>query len=157
MAEKWKPVVGYEGLYEVSSNGRIASLHGRKRTLLKPVRQPKEKGGYDTIGLSRDGRLKGFSVHALVAEAFIGPRPRGKVVGHLNGTPWDNRVSNLVYITHAEATALGNKSKLSEGAVRTIRRRLERGDRVDAIARAYGVSDVTIYNIKNGKVWSWVK
>jgi hypothetical protein len=97
--EQWKPVVGYEGRYEVSSQGRVRSLP-RARTkggVLKPWEQG--KCAYLAVKL-RDRpsrRDRSVLVHTLVAEAFLGPRPTGEQVRHLNTDSRDNRAENLAY------------------------------------------------------------
>lgn len=97
MKEIWKPVPGYEGLYEVSDQGRVRSfarsVSGR---LLKPG---KASNGYFTVCL---GRGKSRTLHSLVAEAFIGPKPIGQEVLHEDGTRTNNCVSNLRYGTRAD-------------------------------------------------------
>lgn len=105
--EEWRPIVGYEGLYEVSSHGRIWSIE-RVDSNGHPVRGRQMKVRQDRRGrcrvhLSLDGKLKTHSVHRLVARAFLGAPPfEGAVVRHLNDTPSDNRRVNLVYGSHSD-------------------------------------------------------
>jgi hypothetical protein len=117
--EVWKPVVGYEGLYEVSDQGRVRSLtgtrwngqkiHAFKGRLLKP----QCTGRYQHVALSRDSRVRSVKVHQLVAEAFLPPCPgtQGRCRGcyhldHVNNQPLDNRAANLQWLTHYENTFL---------------------------------------------------
>lgn len=109
MSEVWKPVVGFEGRYEVSDQGRVRSLdrvltsavpvRGYPRRvrgqMLKPVLR---KDGYVQFGCRRVLILG----HVCVAEAFIGPRPEGLVVCHGNDIRTDNRLSNLSWGTPKE-------------------------------------------------------
>lgn len=109
--ERWLPVVGYEGMYEVSDQGRVWSVPrvdrmGRRQggRMLRP--SPNVKSGYPTVQL-RDG-LTGSprTVHSLVASAFLGPKPAGaECVRHLNDNPADNRVENLAWGTKKENSA----------------------------------------------------
>lgn len=99
MTEVWLPVVGYEGIYEVSSIGRVRSIDRisssgsrLKGKLMTPFSTPH---GYLRVGLCRDGKTKTTLVHPLVLEAFVGPRPKGADCRHLNDVPDDNRVENL--------------------------------------------------------------
>lgn len=102
--EIWKPVVGYEGLYEVSDRGRV-------RTLIKKTRC-KSAGGilaqqsapnrYRLVCLTKDGDDHSRSVHRLVATAFIQNLEGKPTVNHRNGIRDDNRLSNLEWATHAE-------------------------------------------------------
>lgn len=95
--ETWKDVVGYEGLYRVSDWGRVMSLWFGKRKILKPG---KEKTGYLSVQLCKDGKQTTSLIHRLVVTSFIGPIPSGMVVNHLNENKRDNRLSNLEICTH---------------------------------------------------------
>ena len=66
MTEIWKPVVGYESQYQVSSLGNVKSLN--KGILMSPSTTP---NGYSIINLSNNGRKKCFAIHRLVAQAFL--------------------------------------------------------------------------------------
>lgn len=93
---------GYEGLYEVSSLGRVRS-QARPRTrggLLKPFKNKKQ--GYPTVGLCKFGVKQVVRVHVLVAETFLGPRPPGSEVRHLDGNPGNPAASNLAYGTRSQ-------------------------------------------------------
>lgn len=115
MPERWLPVVGYEGYYEVSDQGRIRSLprlivrrngsrlNYRGKTL-NPYISPKD--GYLRTPLSVQGvHTAPLLVHRLIAEAFLGPCPEGQEVRHLDGNPANNVLTNLTYGTHAENSA----------------------------------------------------
>jgi hypothetical protein len=103
--ENWRAVPGYEGIYEVSDQGRVRGLerltsHGRLqegRFLHGNVEL-----GYRKVALSKLGRQKKFRVHRLVMMAFVGPLPDGMVTRHLNGIKADNRLENLQYGTQLE-------------------------------------------------------
>lgn len=101
--EAWKPVVGYEGLYEVSDLGRIRSLdrlNSRGRRSAGKVLSPgKRASGHLGVVLRRGGSPKAYLAHRLVLAAFIGPCPEGMEGCHNNGIPSDNRVANLRWDT----------------------------------------------------------
>lgn len=109
-AEEWRPVPGWEALYEVSGAGRVRSLprtvaggngsHAvRGGRILQPVPDP---DGYAFVSLS-NGTAKRASVHSLVAAAFLGPRPTPEhEVRHLDGDPANSTLTNLAYGTGAE-------------------------------------------------------
>lgn len=91
--EIWKPVVGWEGLYEVSNIGNVRSKSG------KVLKQQKVGRGYSGITLHehRAGRKKRRYVHQLVAEAFLGNPNHLHDINHKNEIKTDNRVENLEY------------------------------------------------------------
>lgn len=94
---EWRPVVGYEDFYEVSSEGQLRSL--RRNRIMKG--SPNEQG-YLLVSLSRDGGFKTHAIHRVVAEAFLGSRPEGLETRHLDGNNTHNAVSNLAYGTKSE-------------------------------------------------------
>jgi hypothetical protein len=109
--ERWRPVPGYEGLYEVSSLGRIRSLDRMVPTRgsgmrLSPGRVlafGTYKDGHKHITFSRDGQTRTFTVHGVVLAAFAGPRPEGMQVRHFpDRDPANNRLDNLLYGTAKE-------------------------------------------------------
>ena len=93
--ERWKPIFGYDGMYEVSSLGRVRSLKFGKTRVLKAETNGV---GYLQVALCKDGKVKRFSIHRLVASAFI---PNDNIfndqVNHINEDKSDNKVSNLEY------------------------------------------------------------
>jgi len=108
--EKWLPVPGWEGLYEVSNLGQVRSLPRTVRTRgggtrLSPGRMLKP-GTYDDghkhVTFTTPGIRRTYQVHKLVLLAFVGPCPEGLQVRHRNGIPDDNRLENLVYGTPEE-------------------------------------------------------
>jgi hypothetical protein len=92
--ELWRPVLGAEGRYEVSSLGRVRSLLRKTPQVLKPSTGTH---GYSILYIYVDGKRRMRSVHQLVAEAFIGPRPDEVDVRHLNGVKSDCRAANLAF------------------------------------------------------------
>ena len=109
---QWKPVNGYEGIYEVSSHGRVRSVgrnvtysSGQVRRYKGKVRRtPLNQDGYPRVNLSHQGEDKTRTVHSLVAEAFIGARPEGTQVCHSDGDPTNNHLDNLRYGTPSDNT-----------------------------------------------------
>lgn len=83
--------------YSATTDGRIWSHKGQGRYLKPAV----DQRGYHRVSLRLDGRTVTRTVHALVALAFIGPRPEGLEVCHNDGNPQNNRADNLRYDTHA--------------------------------------------------------
>lgn len=98
---EWRPVLDYEGLYEVSSDGRVRSLP-RPRTRGR-ILVPRVNGnGYLQLKLCASGVPLTRKVHQLVCEAFRGPRQEGQVVRHLDGNRLNNCASNLAWGTPSE-------------------------------------------------------
>lgn len=150
--ERWLPVVGFEGRYEVSDHGRVRSFQrGAKGRLLRPG---KMGSGHLSVAL---GRGNSRTVHSLVMLAFIGMPPAGNEVRHLNGKPADNRLSNLKYGTRAENTQdkkyhRGARSyRLKPQDVLRIRRRLGPFGAGARLAREYNVAQSTISAIKHAR------
>jgi DNA polymerase I-like protein with 3'-5' exonuclease and polymerase domains/intein/homing endonuclease len=98
--EEWVTTLRHKD-YSVSSLGKVAYTGDGARRLLRPCR----KGSWGHVKVRLGRGAKDSPVHQLVAEAFLGSRPEGCEVLHLNGLPADNRVSNLVYGTSAENSA----------------------------------------------------
>lgn len=119
MDEEWREIPSYEGLYEVSSLGRIRSMdkvidlynggsYTRKGTERKPC---VNKDGYYRINLCKKGVQKLHAVHRLVAKAFI-PNEQGlPEVNHINENKLDNRVENLEWCTRRHNVNWGNRNK----------------------------------------------
>lgn len=106
--EIWKPIAGYEGLYEVSSSGRVRSLgryvnHGKHQYWrCGRIRKPYNTDGYISVSLNKDSKCITYQVHRLVAEAFI-PNPDHKEqVNHIDGCKTNNNVENLEWVTRSE-------------------------------------------------------
>lgn len=98
----WKDIAGYEGLYSVSSAGKIYSRKSEK------FMSPKtDKDGYQVVTLVKDGKMRSFYVHRLVAQAFI-PNPENKpTVNHLDENKSNNKKSNLQWATISEQVTYG--------------------------------------------------
>ena len=122
--ELWRPVVGFEGRYEVSDAGRVRSLI-TARELTHTVNGQ----GYHRVSLSSGkGPSRLHSVYRLVLAAFTGPAPTGHVARHLNGDPSDNRLANLAYGTYSE----NNRDTVRHGTHRqTQKTHCPRGHRYD--------------------------
>lgn len=110
--EQWKPVVGYEGFYEVSDLGRIRRVERLVRTGIRHseyrnkrsgvLKQHIKRNGYLSVDLSKENVVKTIAVHKIVATAFI-QREEGKTeVNHKNCDKADNRAENLEWVTPRE-------------------------------------------------------
>ena len=93
--EEWRPVVGFEGLYEVSSLGRVRSLNYNREGIIKVLNACVDGSGYLQVQLSKKGKVSHRHIHRLVAEAFI-PNPENlPQVNHRDECKTNNAVWNL--------------------------------------------------------------
>lgn len=121
--EYWKPVVGYEGLYEVSNLGTVKSLHkiinkGEFGMVEFPEKILKVvmRGPYRAVRIYKNKKGTRYSVHRLVAQAFI-PNPKNKrQVNHIDGDKLNNNVNNLEWCTPYENTRHAIKNGLFSDA-----------------------------------------
>src|SRR5262252_4940755 len=97
MAEQWRDIAGYDGVYQVSDQGQVRNTQTNK--ILQPVRI---KNGRLYISLSNDGFQRKCTVHSLVASAFLGECPPDHEITHKDGDYTHNDVSNLEYVTRRE-------------------------------------------------------
>lgn len=169
MKEAWKPVVGFEEFYEVSSLGRVRrARHAQYRHGSSPGRHLKReipKNGYPTVHLCANYRKKTARVHRLVCEAFHGPS-LGREVRHKDGVRTNAKASNLRWGTSSEnredarrhgTLAVGEvhgHTVFGEQAARQIYKRVWSGAALATLAKEFHVSIGTISNIKLGKTWS---
>ena len=176
MQEVWQPVRGWEGLYEVSSLGRVKTVarsvpcvfNGTLSTRSVPERLKKQRvhpNGYWLVNLEAQGKKQTRYVHCLVAEAFLGPRPAKHDVCHGPAGQKVNTVENLRYGTRKENLKdrdrdgthqrgkQGPGAKLTEAQVREIKK--QKGMRTSAeVAADYGVSFSTVCMIWRGVTWT---
>lgn len=96
--ERWLPVGGYEGLYDISDQGRVWSE--RKHIFLKPCVNPKT-GRLSVFLCSYPAKPKPRYVHHLVLEHFVGPRPTGLEACHWDDDGANNRLDNLRWDTRS--------------------------------------------------------
>ena len=131
------------------------------------------ENGYKQIPLRNNKIRKHVYVHGLVAETFIGPKPKGKQTAHIDGNKLNCFFGNLTYVTcrenilhkHAHGTMPKGEShqatKITEKDVLDIRREYVRSawtvSNTNQLALRYGVHPTTIINIVNRKTWSHVE
>jgi hypothetical protein len=166
--EEWRAVKGLEGLYEVSSQGRVRSLdrqtrrHRIRGRVLKPTSHPK---GYLVVIMSVDGVWHRDLIHRLVARAFL-PASDLPEVNHKDFDKTNNRVQNLEWCSrernHAHATDAGRYKashnpnrgrKLNPEKVAEIRSLAARGIKHGPIAATYGVCRPVVSMIVSNRIW----
>lgn len=169
--EVWKDIPGYEGLYQASSLGQIRSLdrdimHSRKGSkpfavrykgrVLKQIDQ--QTPPYYVVQLGQKEHPK--HVHVLVALAFLGPRPEGADIRHLDGNSRNNQITNLCYGTRSENNIDRVKHrgsrKLSISQVQEIRQAVAAGKSYKALAQEYNVCKDTIWKIATRRSYKWL-
>lgn len=177
MTEEWRPVVGYEHFYDVSSLGRVRSVArlvftNNGRAWANPGRILSPSGdwdGYKTIDLSAGGARKKKKVAVLVLESFIGPRPDGYLVCHGPSGMFDDSLKNVSWGTWSKnmgedkirdgSDNRGSKNgmaKLGSMDVQFIRHWIKSGYECSEIAPKFNVSRQAISDIKFGRRWAWL-
>lgn len=176
--EHWLPVVGFEGLYEVSDFGRVRSLdrtvvtsNGPRQYRGRLLKSYINKGtrGYPFVGLSRPGLNASYPVHILVLTAHAGPCPAGQEARHGPAGKADASLENLCWGTRAQNVGPDRvrdgqsnrgerqgRHKLTETQVLEIRRRRAAGEELRPLAEEFGVSVQTISGIGLGNGWAWL-
>ena len=179
--EIWKDVVGFEGLYQVSTLGRVKSLERRARNgcgtrrvrerILKPGLMWKSKNTnkkYRIVGLAKEGTVVMQLISTLMLTAFVGPRPLGGQALHWNDISTDDRLINLYWgnIKDNAQDAIRNgrikhgqdnyQASATNDIVRKIRRLYATGNykQVD-LARKFKRSSVWIHNVVHYKKWKY--
>lgn len=178
MSQEWRPVVGYEYFYEVSSAGevrscarRVSAWYGTRVRKRRTLATFLDRSGYKRVRLTDALGGKRFrKVHHLVAAAFIGARPEGLFVLHRDDDKFNNGVDNLYYGTQAQNAedAVRNgkhkgsaqpgdrhhNAKLREADIPVIMMLKDMGVPLLQIAKRFGVTDMTIHDVVKGKTWT---
>jgi hypothetical protein len=170
MSEEWRPVVGYEGHYEVSDLGGVRSIrnnHGNPRC--RPLKLSISHDGYHRVQLSKGRVFKKFKVHVLVLEAFVGPRPEGMLGCHndddglnndLGNLRWDTPRGNYDDIVKRDARKGTRHSQctITEDVARKIKTAAKDKTRwANDIAKEFGTTKDVVLNIRRSKTWAWLE
>ncbi len=171
-AERWLPVVGWVGFYEVSDRGRVRSLTrqvshyaGGTRAQYGRVLKQSPKN-YPQVDLCGDGKRNMTYVHRMMLLVFVGPCPEGMETRHLDGDPSNNSLDNLRWGTTAEQNADRSKhgtlpqggahwrAKVTEAQVLEIRRlHAEGGWTHERLGKRFGVCAGSIGYIVRRDTW----
>lgn len=169
--ERWKDVVGYEGLYQVSDMGKVFGY--KRERMLKPYLCV--RGGYPQVILCKDGKRKHKQIHHLILDTFVGLRPTPEhEARHLDGNPKNSILINLKWGTRSENVRdavehkthfvpgkyhFGSKhsmSKLNEADILIIRKMMKKGSSRREMADKFDINVSTISRILSKKLWSHV-
>lgn len=169
MRERWRPVVGYEGWYEVSDHGRVKRVRGGYRNAVAGrILKFDPTSRYARVVLVRNGKRRRTTAHQLVAAAFIGPCPEGHEVNHKDGNKKRNYARNLEYLTQADnnrhrCRVLGHirgednpASRFTANDIRHMRKLAQRGESYSAVGRRFDTAHSVVRNIVLGRAWSHV-
>jgi len=166
--EIWKPIVGFESTYEVSTLGRVRRSAPGKGTKVGRIRKLiNDHMGYPIVQFIKEGIPKSFKIHQLVARTFLGDPPSPQYeVNHINGIRTDARLCNLEWVTrsenmkHAYATGLAsnkgernNAAKLTWDQVREIRQMYNDGVKRKQIEKMFPIKFSAIYAITKNNTW----
>ena len=164
--EVWRDIEGYEGLYQISDQGRVKSLErkfigkiGRERYVKECFLKPgADRGGYLRVGLCDGEKRKTFKVHRLVCEAFHENPDSKPQVNHINEIKTDNRASNLEWATARENSNFGTRTeRLGKAQSKPVGQYTLDGDLVKVwqstseVERQTGFSQGNISLAANGK------
>jgi len=161
MQEIWKSIRNYEGLYKISSFGRVINIAKQKVKILKHGLNGR---GYLIVSLWKDNKGKTFRIHRLVADHFILNEYNKSCVNHKNGVKIDNCVNNLEWCTYSEnnkhAFDIGlnrsnngeknGKAKLTKENVLQIR---NSDLSCKELMKIFEISQATVSDIKTYKTW----
>lgn len=172
VTEEWRPVFGYEGSYSVSSLGRVRAeprivrhSRGGEMRRVGGILKINLTGVYPTVQLSSGGKIKLRTVHSLVLEAFVCPRPEGHEACHNDSDPMNCNLQNLRWDTRSgnfsDMVANGTRRRGSKHHLVKITAEQAASIRADqrthaVIAQEHGISPSNVWQIKSGKSWSWL-
>lgn len=154
MQEEWRPVVGYEGLYEVSNLGRVKSLPRKwitgKNIVMshngKILNQRIDAYGYLIVNFCCNGIEKRKKVHQLVAQSFLNHIPNGMniIIDHIDNNKLNNNLINLQLVSNRYNVSKGKKSSVGYTGVRKNRNKFRSSIQINGIRINLGTFNTAI-------------
>lgn len=178
--EIWKDIVGYDGFYQVSNLGNVKSIDRYVKHNYGDLSRRIQKGitikltinsdKYYCVTLGKNGKHKTFTVHRLVAIAFLENTLNNNIINHKDGIKTNNHYTNLEWCTTQQNTQHATEnnlipfgenhgmSKLTDEKVKEIRQKYERNGLYNTyyLAKKYNVSRTLIGLVINNKIWKRV-
>lgn len=172
--EKWKDVIGYEGLYQISNMGQIKSFHRRWRKYSSKILNPSLKNGYPFMCLFKNNKKNPCYIHRLILETFHGPCPMGQECLHKDGNRQNNILDNLEWGTRLQnildsinhgtwrhppilCGIKHGRAKLTNQDVSRIRQIYTTGKLTQVqLAKQFNVTHYTISDIVNRRTWKHI-
>lgn len=114
----WKDIPGYEGLYQVSNTGRVRSLNYKHTGKTKVLKQGTKGHGYKVVGIYKNGKRKNYTIHRLVALAFIPNINNLPQVNHKDENPANNAVWNLEWCTDEYNINYGTRNERASNSMK---------------------------------------
>ncbi len=165
MKEIWKPIVGFPG-YEVSNRGRVGSFKKREgaswiiTNTLQLILSHTLISGYRAVHPCHEGTPSTRRIGGLVLEAFVGPRPKGMEVCHMDCNKQNDYLDNLRWDTHTANLADGYGStttRLTKQGAKQVRSLAAKGSSDEQLAKQFSVSKKTIARCRTGRSYAYAE
>lgn len=162
MIEEWRDIKYFEGIYQVSSLGRVRSLDRidsvGKQQYSRILKDGDNGGGYRMVVLTKNAKSTAFKVHRLVAQSFVSNPENKHVVNHKDENKSNNNVDNLEWVTHKEnvnyGTNIERRTKNQSKQIKVIYRdnTFEIWESQTVFAREFKVNASSINSALNGRM-----
>jgi len=168
--EQWRDIIGYEGLYQISSFGRVKSHRRKGNWTEKLLKFNKDGVGYPKVILSKNNKTKSFRIHSLVAKHFLVKKHHKDTVNHIDLDKTNNHINNLEYISssanskHAWKNGAMDsqygenhyRTKLTNVTVKQIKILFSKGAKIKDIVKMFNITTSIAEKIKYGTAWKHI-